>query len=162
MECPELSLRTLRRHSYQCFSQIAGPDVDKLTAAQRSANMARIRSKNTSPELRLRRLVYQLGYRYRLHRKDLPGKPDLVFLSRRKIIFVHGCFWHQHAACREGRRPGSRQTYWEPKLQGNVDRDRRYQKELKELGWKTLVIWECQLNDISAVTRELKRFLGKP
>ena len=89
--------------------------MDKLSAERRSANMRQIRSKDTTPELALRRMLHRLGYRFRLHRKDLPGKPDLVFPSRRKVIFVHGCFWHQHPACREGRVPRSRLEYWEPK-----------------------------------------------
>jgi len=97
--------------------------MDKLTAERRSANMRAIRSKGTKPEMRVRRLIHTLGYRYRLHRKDLPGKPDLVFPGRRCVIFVHGCFWHQHAGCREGRPPRSNSGYWTPKLSRTVERD---------------------------------------
>src|ERR1700761_3512616 len=97
--------------------------ADHLSPERRSKKMSRISSKDTKPELVVRRLLHGLGYRYRLHRKDLPGKPDLVFTKRKKVIFVHGCFWHQHSECREGRIPGSRLDYWEAKLKRNVERD---------------------------------------
>jgi DNA mismatch endonuclease (patch repair protein) len=122
--------------------------------------MRRIRSKNTGPELVLRSLIYGLGYRFRLHRKDLPGRPDLVFPGRRKVIFVHGCFWHQHAGCREGRIPGTRLDYWTPKLRGNQTRDAANQALLEEQGWKVLVIWECDLKDPKSLSAKVKRFLG--
>ena len=121
--------------------------MDKLSAERRSSNMRQIRSKNTAPELLLRRMLHRLGYRFRLHRKDLPGKPDLVFPSRRKAIFVHGCFWHQHSGCREGRVPGTRLEYWKPKLTRNQQRDTAAQSALREQGWQFLVVWECQLKD---------------
>jgi DNA mismatch endonuclease (patch repair protein) len=133
--------------------------MDKLTAERRSANMRQIRSKDTVPELALRRLIHRLGYRFRLHCKDLPGKPDLVFPSRRKVIFVHGCFWHQHPACREGRVPQSRPEYWKPKLQRNKNRDAASQASLEEQGWQVLVVWECELKDTTAALRRVKRFL---
>jgi DNA mismatch endonuclease (patch repair protein) len=136
--------------------------VDKLSTEQRSANMARIRSKDTHPELVLRSLIHGLGYRFRLHRKDLPGKPDIVFPGRRKIIFAHGCFWHQHPGCPEGRVPGSRLEYWAPKLTKNQSRDAANQSHLKDEGWDLLVIWECELKDISAVKRKVRDFLGSP
>src|SRR5262245_26748245 len=97
--------------------------MDKIAPKRRSANMARIRSVNTGPEMTVRRMAHGLGYRYRLHHRDLPGKPDLVFVAQKKIIFVHGCFWHQHEHCREGRLPGSNSEYWQPKLTRNVRRD---------------------------------------
>jgi DNA mismatch endonuclease, patch repair protein len=122
--------------------------------------MRRIRSKDTSPELALRSLIHRLGYRFRLHRKDLPGKPDLVFPSRQKVIFVHGCFWHQHPECREGRVPGSRLEYWGPKLRRNQERDADAQASLKGQGWKCLVLWECELKNISAAERKVRKFLG--
>lgn len=134
--------------------------MDKISPQHRSANMRRIRSKDTSPELVLRRLIHGLGYRFRLHRKDLPGRPDLVFAKRRKIVFVHGCFWHQHPDCREGRIPGSRLDYWAPKLIKNQIRDAANRVLLEEQGWKVLIIWECELTDISAVKRAVKKFLG--
>lgn len=136
--------------------------VDKLSAERRSANMARIRSKDTHPELVLRSLIHGLGYRFRLHRKELPGKPDIVFPGRRKIIFAHGCFWHQHPGCREGRIPGSRLEYWEPKLKRNQTRDAANQASLEEQGWDVLVVWECELTDPKSLTKTLRRFLGKP
>jgi DNA mismatch endonuclease (patch repair protein) len=134
--------------------------MDKLSPERRSANMARIRSKDTNPELLLRKLIHGLGYRFRLHRKDLPGKPDLVFTSRKKVIFVHGCFWHQHSGCREGRVPGSRADYWQPKLQRNQERDTAAQLALKEQGWRFLVVWECELKDVAAALTRVQRFLG--
>jgi DNA mismatch endonuclease (patch repair protein) len=135
--------------------------MDTLSPARRSANMARIRSKDTSPELVLRRLIHGLGYRFRLHRKDLPGKPDLVFPSRRKVIFVHGCFWHQHPECREGRVPGSRLEYWGPKLRRNQERDADAQARLQGEGWKYLVLWECELKNINSTARMVRQFLGR-
>jgi DNA mismatch endonuclease (patch repair protein) len=134
--------------------------MDKLSPERRSANMARIRSQNTSPELSLRKLIHGLGYRFRLHRNDLPGRPDLVFPSRKKVIFVHGCFWHQHTECREGRVPGSRLEYWGPKLRRNRERDALAQSSLRQQGWQYLVVWECELKDIAAVLKSVKRFLG--
>ena len=135
--------------------------MDKLSPERRSANMRQIRSKNTVPETVLRSLIHRLGYRFRLHRKDLPGKPDLVFSSRRKAIFVHGCFWHQHSRCREGRLPGTRLEYWEPKLAKNRQRDVASQAALKALGWNVLTVWECELaKNSNAISRKLVRFLG--
>lgn len=134
--------------------------MDKLSPERRSANMARIRSQNTSPEVSLRKVIHGLGYRFRLHRNDLPGKPDLVFPSRKKVIFVHGCFWHQHTECREGRVPGSRPEYWGPKLRRNQERDALAQTSLKKQGWRYLVVWECELKDITAVLKRVERFLG--
>ena len=133
--------------------------ADKLTPERRSANMARIRAKDTRPEMLVRRMVHGLGARYRLHRKDLPGKPDLVFGPRRKVIFVHGCFWHLHS-CRDGRIPASRRDYWEPKLTRNAARDRAAQAALEAAGWQVLVIWECETKDRPALEQRLRGFLG--
>jgi DNA mismatch endonuclease (patch repair protein) len=124
--------------------------MDKLDAQHRSENMRRIRSKNTKPEVLLRSLLHRAGFRFRIHKKDLPGKPDIVFPGRRKAIFVHGCFWHQHPQCREGRLPGTRQDYWKPKLERNVARDAAATSKLRNLGWDVLVIWECQIEDVPA------------
>lgn len=135
--------------------------ADKLTAERRSANMARIRNKDTKPEMVVRKLVHGMGYRYRLHRKDLPGKPDLVFGPRKKVIFVHGCFWHQHS-CREGRIPNSRREYWEPKLRRNVERDHEAIAELQRKGWDVLVIWECEVKDVELLRSKIKAFLSEP
>jgi len=136
--------------------------ADKLTPPRRSANMAAIKSKDMKPELVVRRIVHALGFRYRLHRKDLPGKPDLVFGSRRKVIFVHGCFWHMHPmqGCLDARVPKSNRNYWSPKLARNVARDVEHIAALKELGWHALVIWECETKDHDAVARAVTGFLG--
>jgi DNA mismatch endonuclease (patch repair protein) len=136
--------------------------ADKLSKERRSANMARIRSKDTKPELAVRRMLHALGYRYRLHGKDLPGKPDVVFAGRKKVIFVHGCFWHQHPAeaCLDGRRPKSNAGYWDPKLNRNVARDRDVLIELKDLGWKALTVWECEVKGLAKLRAQLEIFLG--
>ena len=133
--------------------------VDSVSAVERSRIMALVRSEDTKPELAARRLLHALGYRYRLHGRDLPGKPDIVFRSRRKLIFVNGCFWHQHA-CKRGRRiPVSRRNYWLLKLRRNRDRDAVNQKRLRALGWSVFVIWECQLKNPGAVAQKLRRYL---
>ena len=136
--------------------------ADKLTPEKRSANMARIRSKDTKPEVAVRQLAHALGYRFRLHRKDLPGKPDLVFPSRKAVIFVHGCFWHQHelAACLDGRRPKSNNSYWEAKLDRNIARDSLAQAELTKSGWRALVVWECETKNKERLQETLMAFLG--
>lgn len=137
--------------------------MDTLTPAQRSERMRRVRSKNTSPEWVVRRLVHRLGVRYRLHARDIPGRPDLVVRSRKLAIFVHGCFWHQHddPACALSRKPKSRQEFWSAKFAANVDRDARVQAQLEEMGWQTLVIWECQLKKPDALVARLKEFFGR-
>lgn len=133
--------------------------MDTLDPGQRSARMALVRGKNTKPELVVRRLVHGLGYRYRLHRRDLPGTPDLVFPNRRKVIFVHGCFWHRHMNCALGRLPKSRSEFWFPKLEGNAERDERNVRELAQLGWRVLTVWECQLRDKTRLADMIRRFL---
>jgi DNA mismatch endonuclease (patch repair protein) len=121
--------------------------------------MRRIRATNTSPEITVRRLVHAMGFRFRLHVKTLPGRPDLVLPRLRKIILVHGCFWHSHEGCRETHVPKTRQDYWSPKLEGNRRRDLENAAKLKQLGWKLLVVWECEIQKNSVVKR-LRRFLG--
>ncbi len=133
--------------------------MDPLTSLQRSTQMGRVRSKDTGPELAVRSLVHRLGYRYRLHRKGLPGTPDLVFPKRRKLIFVHGCFWHRHDSCVLARLPKSRPEFWLPKLDGNKTRDARNMDLLENMGWQVLTIWECELNDLSEVRNSLTDFL---
>ncbi len=125
----------------------------------RSANMRAIRSAGMKPEMLVRRLVHGLGYRYRLHRHDLPGRPDLVFAARRKIIFVHGCFWHQHGGCQLAHTPRSNVDYWRPKLARNAARDAAHLSALKEDGWRVLVIWECQTKSSAKLSRKLEKFL---
>lgn len=135
--------------------------MDTLSVHARSERMSLIRSKNTKPELVVRRLVHSLGYRYRLHRKNLPGRPDLVFSSRRKVIFIHGCFWHRHPDphCNLARLPKTRLDFWVPKLEGNHRRDLEIQNQLEQGGWLVLTLWECQLNDLRSLEDNIKRFL---
>jgi DNA mismatch endonuclease (patch repair protein) len=121
--------------------------------------MRNIRSKHTSPELAVRRLVHGMGFRYRLHVPKLPGKPDLVFPALRKIIEVRGCFWHQHSGCVDSHIPKSKTEYWVPKLAKNKKRDRRNEKQLKKMGWRLLTLWECQVPDTVAVRRRVASFL---
>jgi DNA mismatch endonuclease, patch repair protein len=137
--------------------------ADKLTPERRSENMRRIKSAGTKPELAVRRVVHYLGYRYRLHRKDLPGKPDLVFGPRRKVVFVHGCFWHGHddPACLDGRAPRSNEAYWLPKLARNKERDAASIATLEAAGWRVLVIWECEVGNIEALKARIVGFLGR-
>lgn len=137
--------------------------MDTLTPTQRSERMGRVRSTDTRPEMVVRKLVYQMGFRYRLHRKDLPGKPDLVFSGRRKVIFVHGCFWHRHddPACPFARLPKSRLDFWLPKLEGNRRRDAAVEQRLTEMGWLVITIWECQLRDEEALRERIRKFLDK-
>lgn len=135
--------------------------ADKLTPRERSANMAAIRSKNMKPELIVRKWLFSRGYRYRVHAKGLAGKPDLVFSSRRKVIFVHGCFWHQHddPECLDGRMPKTRLEYWDKKLSGNQERDRRNVLSLQQAGWKVMIVWECQTKDMGATGPQMAEFL---
>lgn len=135
--------------------------ADTLTKRERSERMSRVRGKNTTPELIVRRILQGMGYRYALHRADLPGNPDIVLLSRKKVIFVHGCFWHRHRAqtCDLARLPKSRLEFWLPKLEANRLRDRRKQRALRAAGWKILVVWECQLRDKERLENKIRRFL---
>lgn len=135
--------------------------ADTVTPQRRSEIMSNIRAKDMKPEMLVRRLTHALGFRYRLHRKDLPGKPDLVFPSQRKVIFVHGCFWHQHndPACKIVRRPRSNLDYWLPKLERNVSRDAEHQARLAELGWRALVIWECEIKAGDGMADRIHGFL---
>jgi DNA mismatch endonuclease (patch repair protein) len=134
--------------------------VDNVSRAERSRQMALVRSKNSKPEMLVRRLVHGMGYRYRLHQAGLPGKPDLVFRSRQKVVFVHGCFWHGHK-CKLGRMPKSRLDYWSPKIAGNHQRDIRTLRRLSRMDWKALVLWECQLRncDHDAISNKIQTFL---
>lgn len=133
---------------------------DPLSPDERSERMGRVRQANTKPEMIVRRIVHGLGYRYGLHSRALPGCPDLVFRSRKKVILVHGCFWHQHDNCRQYRMPKSRLEFWLPKLEGNKRRDLENQRKLRDLGWKILVIWECQVKNETALIRRVRKFLG--
>jgi DNA mismatch endonuclease (patch repair protein) len=133
--------------------------MDITTPEKRSELMSRIHDRDTMPEMIVRRLVHSMGYRYRLHQRRLPGTPDLVFASRHKVIFVHGCFWHLHT-CPNVRFPKSRLEFWEPKLKENKRRDARQEEELKEMGWDSLVIWECETIDEGVLREKIVTFLG--
>jgi DNA mismatch endonuclease (patch repair protein) len=122
--------------------------------------MRRIKSKGMKPELAVRTMVHRMGYRYRLHSRNLPGKPDLVFSTRRKVIEVRGCFWHQHRGCPEAHIPKSRTDYWLPKLARNGQRDKANRKRLYALGWRVLVVWECEVEDTKHLSGKLRKFLG--
>ena len=137
--------------------------LDTLTTRERSERMRRVRSKDTKPEMRVRRLGHGLGYRYRLHAGDLPGRPDLVFRPRRKVIFVHGCFWHRHEGCSKNRLPKSpeRRDFWRDKLDGNARRDQANQAALRGMGWGVLVIWECETEDNpDRLAKRIRAFLA--
>lgn len=132
--------------------------ADTRTKAQRRRIMQSVKGKDTGPEWAVRRLLHRLGYRFRLHRKDLPGKPDLVFPGRKKIVFVHGCYWHAHG-CRYGRPPKSRLDYWLPKLERNKQRDAEKTEVLEVLGWQVLVVWQCETKDLDSLAAKLTAFL---
>jgi DNA mismatch endonuclease (patch repair protein) len=133
--------------------------VDTISPGRRSENMRRIRSKGMKPEMQVRRLAQALGYRFRLHVPGLPGKPDLVFSRLRKIIEVHGCFWHQHQGCIDSHIPKSRVDYWRPKLERNQQRDKENIRKLRRLGWRVLLVWECQSGDLTRLRRRVQKFL---
>lgn len=135
--------------------------VDTLSLQERSKRMSLVKSKDTKPEIKVRRLVHSLGYRYRLHKAGIPGKPDLVFSSRKKVIFVHGCFWHRHGNCKLARMPKSRLDFWQPKLEANLARDLENQKKLSNLGWRFMIVWECELGDEMTLRKKITSFLGK-
>lgn len=142
------------------FKEIeSGIILDRVTTERRSWIMSRVKSKNTTPEITVRKLLHRLGYRYRLHDSKLPGKPDLVFRSRFKAIFVHGCFWHGHKNCSKACIPKTRQDFWHEKMQKNAKRDEENEKALARLGWKYLVIWQCQIKDVNDLKKRLIAFL---
>lgn len=129
------------------------------TSKARSDIMRLVKGRDTGPEMIVRRIAHGLGYRYRLHRKDLPGKPDLVFSGKHKIIFVNGCFWHGHKCKRGAREPKTNASYWRQKIANNMGRDTKNKRKLKQLGWKVLVLWECELKDKKILENRIKTFL---
>lgn len=135
--------------------------VDTLSRDERSERMSRVRGKDTKPEMIIRRIVHRLGYRYRLHSRHLPGKPDLVFPGRRKAIFVHGCYWHRHQdpTCKLARLPKSRLDFWIPKLEANRRRDEENTTKLNASGWKVLEVWECQIKQKEKLVDSIRNFL---
>jgi DNA mismatch endonuclease, patch repair protein len=135
--------------------------MDIWTKEKRSKVMSRIRGKNTKPEMILRKALFKLGYRYRIHKKDLPGKPDIVFTKNKTVIFVHGCFWHFHKDCPEGRIPSTNSTFWKEKLEKNIAKDEKNYEVLRETGWNVIAIWECvvekKLQDVlSSIEKQIK------
>lgn len=124
--------------------------------------MSAVRGRNTKPEMVVRRLLHSMNYRYRLHRKDLPGSPDIVFGKKRKAIFVHGCFWHRHPGCSKATSPRTRAEFWSEKFERNVERDRQAESRLADMGWRSLVVWECEIREPETLTSRLRRFLDDP
>ncbi len=133
--------------------------VDHLTKNARSWNMSRIRSKDTKPEKIVRSMLHRIGYRFRLHRKDLPGKPDIVLPKYKTVIFIHGCFWHRHKGCKRCTTPSTNQKYWIPKLEHNVVKDKTNQKVIKKSGWKPIIIWECETKDLVKLSKKINKAL---
>jgi DNA mismatch endonuclease (patch repair protein) len=134
--------------------------VDHVDRKKRSLIMAAVHSEDTGPEMAVRRILHGLGYRYRLHVRALPGRPDMVFPARRKIVFVHGCFWHRHGDCQYATSPKTRKVFWQSKFADNVERDRRAKRELKRMGWTVLTVWQCELKKRERLTRRLNDFLS--
>ena len=135
-------------------------EVMHKVSEQRSRNMSAIKSKNTKPEIAVRKLLHSMGYRFRLHRKDLPGSPDIVLPKYKTVIFVHGCFWHRHENCKYTYTPKTRQEFWENKFNSNKKRDQKIQKEIIDLGWKFIIIWECETHNIQPLEEKIKRLLN--
>nr|WP_315415169.1 very short patch repair endonuclease [uncultured Pseudomonas sp.] len=135
-------------------------NADVVTPEQRSRNMSKIKDKNTKPEMIVRSMCHELGLRYRLHRKDLPGTPDLVFPKRRLCLFVHGCFWHRHPGCKYAYTPKSRLDFWLPKLAKNVERDINAQRALEVSGWRVSIIWECQTKNRDTLRTEIQKMIN--
>ena len=132
--------------------------ADLWTKEQRSRVMSRVKNKNTKPEVQVRSMLHRMGYRFRLHRRDLAGAPDIVLPRHRKAVFVHGCFWHNHD-CPRGKRPSTRTEFWNAKLDANIERDRANQKALEEKGWRVLTLWECEVKDPDYIQEKLRHFL---
>lgn len=130
--------------------------MDVLSPEQRRRTMAAVKSVNTKPEIAVRRLLHGLGYRFRLHRKDLPGKPDIVLHKYKAVVLVHGCFWHQHPGCKHAARPASNLEYWSAKLDRTVIRDTKQHAELEALGWQVIVVWECEIRDADRLSHHLQ------
>jgi len=133
--------------------------TDRLSASARSKNMSLIKNKHTKPEMVVRKIVFSLGFRYRLHDRNLPGTPDLIFPRKRKLIFVNGCFWHMHENCVKFKLPASNREFWTLKLQGNRYRDDANLQKLTDLGWRVLIVWECELRDKDELREKLVSFL---
>jgi DNA mismatch endonuclease (patch repair protein) len=134
--------------------------MDIFNKEKRSAIMSRVRSSNTNPEIRVRQILHRFGYRFRLHRRDLPGTPDIVLPAYESVVLVHGCFWHRHEGCRDASMPKTRIRFWKTKFAENMTRDSRNFAALRALGWKVLIVWECELRNEGVLTEKLKRVLS--
>lgn len=132
--------------------------VDRISSEHRSWNMGRIKGQDTAPELAVRSMLHRLGLRFRLHRRDLPGRPDIVLPRWKSVVFVHGCFWHRHAGCRFAYSPKSRLDFWNRKFEDTLERDKRNQKELAAMGWRIVVVWECEVADRVRLAERLRGF----
>jgi DNA mismatch endonuclease (patch repair protein) len=135
--------------------------TDRISKERRSANMRAVGSRNTRPEIRVRQIAHSLGYRFRLHERDLPGSPDIAFPGRQKAIFVHGCFWHRHNGCPRATVPQSNPGFWRKKLRRNAARDAKQLAAIKKRGWRALVVWQCEIKDEKRLRARLRRFLGR-
>ncbi|RKX59739.1 MAG: very short patch repair endonuclease [Thermodesulfobacteriota bacterium] len=135
--------------------------MDIFSREKRSQIMSRVSGKNTKPEIAVRSLLHNLGYRFRLHRKDLPGKPDITLPKHKKVIFVHGCFWHGHTDCSRSKRPSTNEEFWREKLDKNIERDKASVKALEQLGWGVLTVWTCEVKDKDKLKTKLLSFLGR-
>lgn len=133
--------------------------ADRLSKEQRSRLMSRVKNKDTAPEVQVRKMLHAMGHRFRLHRRDLPGSPDIVLPKHKRVVFVHGCFWHSHT-CSRGKRPGARKEFWDAKLDRNVERDREAREALENMGWRVLTVWECELKDPDSVHDKLEAFMA--
>ena len=136
-------------------------EVIHKVSEQRSKNMAAIKSKNTKPEIKVRKVLHSMGYRFRLHSKDLPGSPDIVLPKYKTVIFVHGCFWHRHQNCKYASNPKTRREFWEKKFKENIERDKKTLEKLKNLGWKTNIVWECEVKNREILILKLEEILRK-
>lgn len=132
---------------------------DVFSSEKRSWIMSRVRGRDTKPEILVRSFIHRMGYRFRIHRRDLPGNPDIVLPRHGKVVFVHGCFWHGHKGCPRSKRPTSNEKFWNRKLNSNIERDKRFQKDLRRMGWKVLVVWQCETRRSEVLLRKLERFL---
>lgn len=133
--------------------------ADRISSDERSWMMSRVRGKDTTPERIVRSLLHKMGYRFRLHRNDLPGKPDIILPKYESVTFVNGCFWHQHEGCKRASRPNTNTAFWNAKFEATVNRDKKNIRELKNLGWRVLVVWECQLREMPKLQSILRAFL---
>ena len=133
--------------------------TDVFSKEKRSWIMSRVKGRDTKPEILVRSFVHRMGFRFRVHRRDLPGTPDIVLPRHGKVIFVHGCFWHGHTGCPRSQRPTTNNRFWNKKLQGNIERDKRFRRKLRQRGWKVLVVWQCESRKLEKLLGKLERFL---